>query len=380
MNVFKITRLLSIVVFTNILISSCGSKAPTPELQKPEAIIAPVVVIGEISTARKKILQNTLHESLSRKFRIVSEERFEKAQEQAFQELDYDECTEDQCIMLIQEMLQVEHLFQLEVIQEGRIIQFNLKLSTLYEKKNKTDFCKKCTTIQLSDRVSTLTKSLIEEIETSGVAVLPESRPAIKKKTGTPPKQVDPEKSDQSKRKTMLANETELKPQEPEPEKEDRTNVTKNFRIRTLRGYSSSNSTNVVSGTISFSWNGFGLGFSNLAYEKEAPSFIYDMKASFYELSYTIGQNWSLGLAIGLVGNGMGNIETSDARFETIKTSGAYYTGVLGGAIAGFEGLLGYQALQLKYSDLKNNADGSSLSTPFEIKGGLFLFGMGFQF
>ena len=110
----------------------------------------------------------------------------------------------------------------------------------------------RCTTIQLSDRVSTLTKSLIEEIETSGVAVLPESRPAIKKKTGTPPKQVDPEESDHSKRKTMVAREAELQPQEPETEKEDQTNVTKNFRIRTLGGYSSSNSTNVVSGTISF--------------------------------------------------------------------------------------------------------------------------------
>ena len=126
---FKITRLLPIVVFTSILISSCGSKAPTPVLQKPAAIIAPIVVIGEISTARKKILQNTLHESLSGEFRIVSEERFEKAQEQAFQELDDEECTEDPCIRLIQEMLQVEHLFQLEVIQEGRIIQFNLKLN-----------------------------------------------------------------------------------------------------------------------------------------------------------------------------------------------------------------------------------------------------------
>ena len=80
----------------------------------------------------KKILQNTLHESLSGEFRIVSEERFEKAQEQASQELDYEECTEDQCIMLIQELLQVEHLFQLEVIQKGRIIQFNLKLSTFH--------------------------------------------------------------------------------------------------------------------------------------------------------------------------------------------------------------------------------------------------------
>ena len=380
MTVFKITRLLPIFVFTSILISSCSTKAPTPGLQKPTALIAPVVVIGEISTARKKILQNTLHESLSGEFRIVSEERFEKAQEQASQELDDEECTEDPCIMLIQELLQVEHLFKLEVIQKGRIIQFNLKLSTLHEKKNKTDFCKKCTTRQLRDRVSTLTKSLIEEIETSGVAVLPESRPAIKKKIGTPSKRIDPEKSDQLKRKTMLAREAELQPQEPETEKEDQTNVTKNFRIRTLGGYSSSNSTNVVSGTISFSWNGLGLGFSNLAYKKKSPSFVYDMKASFYELSYTLGQNWSLGLAVGLVGNGMGNIDTSDARYETIKTSGAYYTGVLGGAIAGFEGLLGYQALQLKYSDLKNNADGSSLSTPFEIKGGLFLFGLGFQF
>ena len=88
---FKITRLFPVVFFTSILITSCSSKTPTPGLQKPAAIIAPVVVIGEISTARKKILQNTLHESLSGEFRIVSEERFEKAQEQAFQELDYEE-------------------------------------------------------------------------------------------------------------------------------------------------------------------------------------------------------------------------------------------------------------------------------------------------
>ncbi len=41
--------------------------------------------------------------------------------------------------MLIQEMLQVEHLFQLEVIAEDQMVQLILKLVTLYEKKNKTD-------------------------------------------------------------------------------------------------------------------------------------------------------------------------------------------------------------------------------------------------
>ena len=120
----------------------------------------PVAILGEVSDIRRKILQNTLNEAITTKFRIVPQERFEKAQEQAFQELDYEQCTEDQCIMLIQEMLQVEHLFQLEVISEGPVVHLSLKLVALYEKKNKTDFCEKCMTLQLRDRVRLLTLSL----------------------------------------------------------------------------------------------------------------------------------------------------------------------------------------------------------------------------
>ena len=41
------------------------------------------------------------------------------------------------------------------------------------------------------------------------------------KNTGIHQKQVDPEKSNQSKRKTMVAREAELQPQEPETEKEE---------------------------------------------------------------------------------------------------------------------------------------------------------------
>ena len=67
-------------------------------LEKPEVIIGPMAVLGTISETQKRILKNTLSETLSEDFRVVSNERFEEAQEQAFQELDYEECTEDQCI------------------------------------------------------------------------------------------------------------------------------------------------------------------------------------------------------------------------------------------------------------------------------------------
>ena len=110
----KIASILLFVVTASISLSSCSSSSlPSPFEQKSERIVLPVAILGEVSNVRRKILQNTLNEAITTKFRIVPQERFEEAQEQAFQELDYEQCTEDQCIMLIQEMLQVEHLFEL---------------------------------------------------------------------------------------------------------------------------------------------------------------------------------------------------------------------------------------------------------------------------
>ena len=115
---------MKLVSFITLIIVLCvGIFSPSPDHlqaseEKPDSIVVPVAILGEVSEIRRKILQNNLNEAISSKFRIVPQDRFEKAQEKAFQELDYEECTEDQYIMLIQEMLQVEHLFQQEVIAE----------------------------------------------------------------------------------------------------------------------------------------------------------------------------------------------------------------------------------------------------------------------
>ena len=81
--------------------------------ERPEGIVIPVSILGNVSETRRQILQNTLIESLSQYYRLVPQDKFEEVQEKVFQELEYEECTEDQCIVMIQEMLQVENLFVL---------------------------------------------------------------------------------------------------------------------------------------------------------------------------------------------------------------------------------------------------------------------------
>jgi hypothetical protein len=401
-------KIASILLFViSVCISSIvpQSAYPATSEEKPESIVLPVAILGEVSDIRRKILQNTLNETISTKFRIVPQERFEKAQEAAFQELDYEECTEDQCIMLIQEMLQVEHLFQLEVIAEGQMVQLSLKLVTLYEKKNKTDLCEQCTTRQLIDSVSQLTLSLLEEIDTTEVDVVYTPPAEIEKKEIPKPKKVEPkvevEKPKPAARQkqdagvegvrddSIAGKSTKKEPQkekpiivakEPEPKKGIVVKESNNFRIRALVGSSSSDSISVASNVISVSWSGFGLGSSNLSYKSESSTDTYDMTASFYDLSYTFGEEWSFGVALGLMGNGNGKMSSSTSSYESSQASGSYYSATVGSTFAGFEGLLGFQSISLKYDQLTNNVDRTVLKTPFEVKGGLMLVGIGVLF
>jgi len=87
--------------------------------ERPETIIIPVSGIGDVTNTRKLILENTLTDELKKHFRIVPQEKYEQVLEQVFQELEY-ECSEDTCIMRVQEMLQVENVFNLQIIGEGK--------------------------------------------------------------------------------------------------------------------------------------------------------------------------------------------------------------------------------------------------------------------
>ena len=129
--------------------------------ERPETIIIPISGIGDVSNTRKLILENTLTDELKKHFRIVPQEKYEQVLEQVFQELEYEECSEDTCIMRVQEMLQVKNVFNLQIIGEGKDSQLNLKWITLDEKKNEEDYCKGCGTFELREMIGGLVEKLV---------------------------------------------------------------------------------------------------------------------------------------------------------------------------------------------------------------------------
>ena len=59
---------------------------------------------------------------------LVSQQDFIRAQIKVFEELEAEECTEEACIRKIQELLQVDRLFSLLIIREGKLTHLTLSL------------------------------------------------------------------------------------------------------------------------------------------------------------------------------------------------------------------------------------------------------------
>ena len=107
------------------------------------------------------MLEKTLESKLDDYFDIVPKELFEEAQEQAFQEMDADECTEEQCIMMIREILQVENSFQMVLMEEEGDTQISLTWNDLDKKRVEEEYCEGCKTKQLRKMIEGLVEKLI---------------------------------------------------------------------------------------------------------------------------------------------------------------------------------------------------------------------------
>ena len=163
---------LLLIIISLLLLSS----PVIGQSERPETIIVPVSSMGDVSDTRKQILQNTLTDELKKHFRIVPQEKYEQVLEQVFQELEYEECSEDTCIMRVQEMLQVENVFNLQIIGEGKDSQLNLKWITLDEKRNEEDYCEGCGTGDLRKMIGGLVEKLVGE---KRVEVVVEKKPIV---------------------------------------------------------------------------------------------------------------------------------------------------------------------------------------------------------
>ena len=132
--------------------------------EKMAAALAPMGALGEFSEMEKQIIFNSLQESLSTYYLLASQKSFEAAQEKAFEELDYEECTEDQCFSLIQQILQVDNLFLFSMTREGTFSQLSLTRVDLDSQRLvRTAICEDCGIGDLNSKVDGLVQEIYEE-------------------------------------------------------------------------------------------------------------------------------------------------------------------------------------------------------------------------
>ena len=315
-----------LIIFLILLLSS----PLLGQSERPETIVVPVGTLGDISDSRKQIIQNTLSQELTKYFRLVPKDKFEEAQEQAFEELEYEECTEEQCIMMIQEILQVENVFSLQLIAEGIDTQLSLTWIGLGEKKVLTDYCEDCKTKELNSKIELLVKNLVQQI---GQVAKVETKPE---------------------------------------EKLDETTESYTYKIRGIIGSGSSDKTEFSNISLHFVRNLWGFGLSDFFMETTSSAGEkYELNNQSLDITYTYADNYSFLIGAGIIVDG--KAKSSTLNLDSSSVSGYRVMGLMGTEIGKWEFLGGYQYSTFEY---KNFISAKNLS----MSGGLMVFGIGVEF
>jgi len=167
-----------------LLILPLNLFSPLSAAEKPDAAITPLALFGQTTKTSQKIIFNRFENRLSHYYRLISKAQFEKARDLVFESVEPDQCTEKYCINRIQELLQVERLFFLDIVESETLTQLTITLvrtdSTLFEE----ELCADCGLEKLYRQIGALVRrlairdqglSVVEAIEAAESAeVMPE--------------------------------------------------------------------------------------------------------------------------------------------------------------------------------------------------------------
>ncbi|MGA1600480.1 MAG: hypothetical protein ACO4AU_15635, partial [bacterium] len=131
---------------------------------KEPAALLPPSSLG-MSPVQTQVLFNQLQEQLSDRFRLVPQAEVEAAFEQAVKALPGAECTEDNCLALVQEYLNVELIFSLQILQdeESQLTQLSLSLIQGKQRVVKNENCIECGLRNLIGALDSLVGKLLAE-------------------------------------------------------------------------------------------------------------------------------------------------------------------------------------------------------------------------
>ena len=191
LNILQI-RFLAVLAISVFIFFQTSDTAYAQE--KQGACLAPMGALGDISEMQKQIIFNSLQESLSTKYILASQKAFEEAQTQAFDELEYEECTEEQCFAMIQQILQADNLFLFNMTREGNFTQLSLtRVDIDSQRLVRTASCEDCTIKELNNYVDELVQKIFDQDQISTAETKIKEEPVPEPEPAT-----EPEKSPSS--------------------------------------------------------------------------------------------------------------------------------------------------------------------------------------
>ena len=269
----KLLQIYFVKVLTITILFFIQTLGTSYAQEKGMAALTPMGSLGKFSEMEKQIIFNSLQESLSTRYTLASQKAYEAAETQAFEELDYDECTEDQCFALIQQILQVDNLFLFNMTREGNFTQLSLTRVDLDSKRLvRTAICEDCNIKQLNTKVEELVMKLIAEdqIAIAGTKITPEPKPDPEPTPKLEPEPaVEPEKSTSSE-KNLFAN------SEKKRVRFD-SSLVGNHEGNFIHGEETEKSLTLQTLSMIFK-NNFGVGLSTINWAGTTTFLIYDLK------------------------------------------------------------------------------------------------------
>ena len=113
---------------------------------KPEAMMLPLDFSGVKSAEERAILQNHVLTELSTYYDLKSEQEVESARDAAIDKLSSENCTEEACVKIMGDLLDVEHTFTFSVIAAGNYWDLSAtRLDYFGTTARRNSACEQCT-------------------------------------------------------------------------------------------------------------------------------------------------------------------------------------------------------------------------------------------
>ena len=242
--------------------------------------------------------------------------------------------------MMIQELLQVENVFSLQIVAEDDDSQLSLTWVGLEEKKVLIESCVECNTKfsvdsdivspELNRKIEILAKKMVQQI--SHIA--------------------------------KVETETE--------EKSDDTTESYTFKLRGIIGAGSSEKTEFNNKSMHFVWGQLGIGLSEFYMKSTSPTGQkLELQNQSWDLSYNFAVDQPLGFGVGFIVDG--EAKSSTLNLKSTAVSGNRVMVLLGTDLGKWEFLGGYQYSTFEYKNFTSTKN-------FNMSGGLMVFGIGVGF